>query len=438
MVTRGTDPAQLSYLTGDQLYVGVFVVLDIPWFKHNFTLNSFKVRSAEQLAELRSLKLARYQFDPSRSDPMPKNAAAAAPAGPVEAPPAEAQAPVDVSPEARVKLQRQAVIQQRRENVEQVERAFVKATAVMKSMNRNIFSKPKETLEEMGVLVGDLVDAFLDSPEATLHVMSEKAGGEDVYFHSLNVSILAMMLAKDLDFTHEQAREMSLGALLHDIGLSEIPDRVVRKPTSEATKAERNFRATHVELGVAIGKRVGLSAQALSVLEQHHEFADGSGYPKGLKAADMAPGARLISLINYYDNLCNPTDISKALTPHEALSYMFSQCRAKFDPRYLQLLIRSLGVHPPGSIVQLSNEAFAVVTSVNPKKPLRPWVLVYDEAVPKDEAVMVNLEEDEGMRIVKSIRPALLSPKVAAYLNPRKRVTYFFDGSNPGSAGAKP
>jgi len=151
----------------------------------------------------------------------------------------------------------------------------------------------------------------------------------------------------------------------------------------------------------------------------------------------MTPGARLISLINFYDNLCNPTDISKALTPHEALSYMFSQCRAKFDMRYLQLLIRSLGVHPPGSIVQLSNDAFAVVTSVNPKKPLRPWVLVYDEAVPKDEAIMINLEEDEGMRIVKSIRPALLSPKVAAYLNPRKRVTYFFDGSNPGSAGGQ-
>jgi putative nucleotidyltransferase with HDIG domain len=335
-----------------------------------------------------------------------------------------------------VKRQRQEMILQRREHVEQVEKAFLKATTVVKNMNKNIYARPKETLQEMGALVGDMVDAFLLSPEATLHVMSEKAGGEDVYFHSLNVTILAMMLSKELGFTPEIAREMSIGALLHDIGLTEIPDRVVRKPTAEATKAERNFRATHVELGMGTGRKAGLSALALSVVAQHHEFADGSGYPKGLKLEEISLPARLISLINFYDNLCNPADVSKALTPHEALSYMFAQCRTKFDPKVLQLLIRSLGVHPPGSVVQLSNESFAVVTSVNPKKPLKPWVLVYDESVPKDEAILVNLEEDTDVQIVKSIRPSLLSPKVAAYLNPRKRVTYFFDGKSASPSGA--
>jgi hypothetical protein len=133
--------------------------------------------------------------------------------------------------------------------------------------------------------------------------------------------------------------------------------------------------------------------------------------------------------VNYYDNLCNPIDVSKALTPHEALSYMFAHCRQKFEMRALQLLIRSLGVHPPGSVVQLSDSSFGVVTSVNPKKPLRPSVLVYDESVPKEEAITINLEIETDLQILKSIRPALLSPKVAAYLNPRKRITYFFDGA---------
>jgi putative nucleotidyltransferase with HDIG domain len=332
--------------------------------------------------------------------------------------------------------QRQVMVQQRRENVDRVEKAFSKATTVIKNMNKNIFSRPKETLEEMGSLVGEMVSAFLESPEATLHVMGEKAGSEDVYFHSLNVAILAMMMAKEIGLNPEVAREVCVGALLHDIGLNDIPDRIVKRAPAEASKAERNFRATHVELGVAIGKKVGLSAQALAILAQHHEFTDGSGYPRGLKQDEMTPGARLVSLVNYYDNLCNPTDISKALTPHEDLSYMFAHCRPKFEIRALQLLIRSLGVHPPGSIVQLSNSAFAVVTSVNPKKPLRPWVLVYDESVPKDEAIMLNLETEPDLQILKSIRPALLSPKVAAYLNPRKRVTYFFDGGSTAPTGA--
>jgi len=436
MTTSAAGNAGATYLSAEQLYIGAFVMLDLPWFKHSFTLNNFKVRNEEQLRELRSLKLAQYQYGPLRSDPRP----ATAPATPdlVQATAQAEQATPEQTAEAVVRQQRQALILQRRENVERVEKAFAKATTIVKNMNKNIFSRPKETLEEMGTLVGELVEAFLQSPEATLHVMGEKAGGEDVYFHCLNVAILAMMLAKDMGLSPEQARNMCMGALLHDIGLSEIPDRVVKKSSAEATRAERNFSATHVQLGVAIGKKVGLPAQALEVLAQHHEFADGSGYPRGLKLQDMSQGARLVSLINYYDNLCNPTDISKALTPHEALSYMFAQCRAKFEPRALQLLIRSLGVHPPGSIVQLSDETFAVVTSVNPKKPLRPWVMVYDEATPKDEAILVNLEENTALQILKSIRPSLLSPKVAAYLNPRKRVTYFFDGSSATPAGGAP
>lgn len=433
----GVDATEAVYLSPEQLYIGAFVMLDLPWFKHSFTLNSFKVRSQDQLSELRALKLPRYKYDPLRSDPAPSPIAAlpATDPAPDAAPPASA--PEDAKDPAQVlQHQRQVMVQQRRENVDRVEKAFTKATTVIKNMNKNIFSRPKETLEEMGFLVGEMVSAFLESPEATLHVMGEKAGSEDVYFHSLNVAILAMMMAKEMGFSPEIAREVCVGALLHDIGLNDIPDRIVKRAPAEASKAERNFRATHVELGIAIGKKVGLSAQALAILAQHHEFADGSGYPRGLKQDEMTPGARLVSLVNYYDNLCNPTDISKALTPHEALSYMFAHCRPKFEIRALQLLIRSLGVHPPGSIVQLSTAAFAVVTSVNPKKPLRPWVLVYDESVPKDAAIMLNLETETDLQILKSIRPALLSPKIAAYLNPRKRVTYFFDGGSTAPTGA--
>jgi len=448
MTQPEADVKGSAYLTAEQLYIGAFVRLDLPWFRHSFALNNFKVRTPEQLEELRALKLPRYEYDPERSDPIPQTSATSGLADsaqlqtdPQPAKPAEPKEPVESDPAARsaeaIQRQRRAMVIQRRENVEQVERAFAKATAIVKNLSKTVYSRPKETLEELGGLAGDMVQAFLVSPEATLHVMGEKAGGEDVYFHSLNVSILSMMLAKEMGFNAEQSRDMCVGALLHDIGLSEIPDRVVKKPSAEMTKAERNFRATHVELGINIGKRLGLAPLAMAVIAQHHEFADGTGYPAALKEAQMSPGARLVSLVNYYDNLCNPTDPSKALTPHEALSYMFAQCRTKFEARALQLLIRSLGVHPPGSIVQLSNESFAVVTSVNPKKPLRPWVLVYDESVPKDDAILINLEEQSDIQILKSIRPALLSPKVAAYLNPRKRVTYFFDGSS-SSAGATP
>ena len=94
---------------------------------------------------------------------------------------------------------------------------------------------------------------------------------------------------------------------------------------------------------------------------------------------------------------------------------------------------RPCPVYPPGSVVQLSNQALASVISVNSRKPLRPWVLLYDENVDKSEAMMLNLELEPELNIVKSIRPGLLPAKIAAYLNPRRRVTYFFDTGTDGN-----
>lgn len=432
----------VNYLSADQLRIGIFVMIDLPWFKHNFTLSSFKIRNEDQLRELRGLNLSKYRYDPARSDASALAAlSASAPplaetARPVPAAPMEM--PVAAPSEADLAKRERSVAQAKRlERVANVERAFGKAVATMKNLNRNLLSRPKETLQDMGDLVEQMIGAFLESPEATLHVMGDKAGGEEVYFHSLNVTILAMMLAKDMGLDAASARDLGIGAMIHDVGLMDIPDKVLRKPPEDYNNVERSLRNLHVDYGSAIGAKLGLTPGALAVIDQHHELADGSGFPKGLKSERMTEAARLVSLVNHYDNLCNPVDIKKAMTPHQALSFMFAQRRSKFDAKALQLMIRSLGVYPPGSIVQLSTDALAMVTSVNPKKPLRPWVMVYDEAVPKDQAIMLDLEKESEINITKSISPALLPPKVAAYLNPRKRVTYFFDGAS-GDAGVNP
>ncbi len=420
------------FLLGEQLRPGVYVILDLPWFQHSFTLSSFKIKTDAQVRELRALQLPHYRYDPQRSDAAVVVAQAPAPQEPVSL---EAAPRPVVDPAMAAKHQRMAELVQWRSKVDNVERAFGKAAAVMKGLNRNLMAKPKETLEEMGEILTQMISAFLDSPDATLHVMGDKVGGEEVYYHSLNVTILSMMLAKDLGFTPEMARELGVGAMLHDIGLMEITARVLKKNPDDYNHAERSLRAQHVDYGLTIGRKIGVSSHALAVIAQHHEMADASGFPKGVRAEQMLPAARLVACVNHYDNLCNPFDIQKAMTPHEALSFMYAKRRDKFDAKVLQLMVRCLGVYPPGTLVQLSNESLAVVTAVNPKKPLRPCVLVYDPQVPKDEAIVLDLEKELEITIAKSIRPALLTPKAAAYLNPRKRVTYFFDaGSGPTPA----
>jgi putative nucleotidyltransferase with HDIG domain len=429
------------YLSPAQLRVGVFVILDLPWLSHSFALNSFRIRDAGQLADLRALGLKRYRYDPRRCDP-PVVAAAEAP------PPQPAcrdagDSGHDAAPERALsatqdqhKAERAAALEQHRARIGEVERAFVKAASVMRNLNQNLVSRPQPTLEEMNGLVGQMVSTFLESPDATLHVLCDRPGGEEIYYHSLNVAILSLMLAADLGFDRDAAQNLGIGALIHDIGLMEIPGKVLNKNPSEYTSAERRLRELHVEYGAKLAGRLGVSNAVLAVVAEHHEMADGSGYPKGLSGSAMHPAARIVSLVNHYDSLCNPFDLAKALTPHEALSLMFAKHRSRFDARALQLLIKKLGVYPPGSFVQLSNGALATVTAINPSAPLRPTVLIYDQNIPREDAIVLDLAKEPEIAITKALRPGLLPPAVVAYLNPRKHISYFFDGAGPEQAGS--
>lgn len=423
-----TQASPSHYVTPEQLCPGLYVHLDLPWFRHPFTFSSFKIANQAQIKELRQLGLARFRVDLVQSDTEALNSLQAASA------PADIPAPdprtVDEVPAADpVVVERMARVAARRERISEVERAFTKAANVMRNINQNLFARPAECLEEVGGLVNEMVAAFLHAPESTLHVMSEKAGGDESYYHGLNTSVLCMMLAKDLSLPAPLAQTLGVAAMLHDLGNVDIPDRVLKKREA-LTHAEQELRNMHCDYGVQRGKQIGLVAPVIKVIAQHHELADGSGFPNRLRGDQIDPLARIVSLVNHYDNLCNPIDLTRAMTPHEALSMMFAQRRQKFDTRALQLLVRRLGVYPPGSIVVLSNDAIAMVTSVNSRAPLRPWVIMHDPEVPKEEAIMLDLEQEPNINISKALRPVQLPAVVYEYLSPRKRITYFFDAEH--------
>ena len=96
-----------------------------------------------------------------------------------------------------------------------------------------------------------------------------------------------------------------------------------------------------------------------------------------LSTGRMSPLARLVALVNRYDNLCNPHVIAHALTPHEALSMLFAQSKT-VRHRHPGRLHPMMGVYPPGSAVQLTDDRYALVVSVNSSRPLKPRVLVHE------------------------------------------------------------
>ena len=450
----------------EELRVGMFVHLDLGWWAHPFALSSFLVTSPDQLATIRGLGLKKLRWSPEKSrlvdpadpaepeapggadDPQATAVDASAGDAPVDAAAAAAGTPGDPSaspatheaanegsaarpdtpaaaaaagPQARHRaaLAGQLAAQQL------CEQQYGEAGRAWHEMQRLVPKAPLQARDTTEGLTRALLDKMMIDREMCVRVISD-AGSDRVAGHALNVAVISLLMARVFGFAEDEMLDLGMGALLHDIGKLDLPDRV-QHAEGQLSHSDQAAYRQHVALGLAHGRRMGLSEGALQVVAQHHEMADGSGFPARLNLDRMAIGARIVSLVNRYDKLCNPAQAAQALTPHEALSLIFAQSRTKFDATMLNAFIRMMGVYPPGSVVQLTDDRYASVISCNSSRPLKPRVMVCDTRVPVEEALLLNLDGQADLGIRRSLKPTQLPAAARDYLSPRPRMVYFFE-----------
>jgi putative nucleotidyltransferase with HDIG domain len=412
-------PATGAAIDVHDLQIGMFIHLDLGWMSHPFPLSSFKITNSEQIATIRSLGLTQVRWSPERSDLAPAVGDA------VEAPGADGESATAESAEAAERRERRETQAAQRAALQLCERQYAEATRALRQTSDMVTAQPQAAREQAEALSQSLVSKMLGQRELCIRLLSEGAG-DRASSHGLNVAIIAMLMGKTFGLADSEMLDLGVGAMLHDIGKIELPDRV-RHVDDAFSSSELRLYQEHVAHGVAHAQRMGLSAGATLVIAQHHEQADGSGFPKRLNLDRMTASARIVALVNRYDNLCNPAQPSRAMTPHEALSLMFAQGKNKFDATMLNAFIRMMGVYPPGSVVQLTDERYALVSAVNSSRPLKPRVLVHDVHVPRDEALLLDLEEATDIGIRRSLKPQQLPAAAAEYLAPRQRIAYFFE-----------
>ena len=404
--------------------IGMFIHLDLGWMAHPFPLSSFKITSAEQIETLRALGLKELRWNPERSDPPAADAEDGtltlhAPAAGVLAD------PVLDDPAARTRQAQDRALATQMAAQRLCEKQYSEACRDLRRVNDAVAGEPELARESAQQLTRALMDKMLIDGEAVVRVLGEPLG-DRASAHAMNVGIISLLLARQIGLPAADMMDLGLGALMHDVGKLALPDRL-RLPQDDFTTAEQHLYREHVAHGVAHGRRMGLSPGALLVVAQHHECADGSGWPKAATQERLSVPARIVAMANHYDNLCNAALPSRSLTPHEALSRMFSQSRARFDPHLLNAFIRMMGIYPPGSVVQLSDDRYAMVMTVNAARPLKPCVLVHDAGVPVDQALHLNLEQAPDLGIRRSLKPNQLPAGAMEYLAPRQRVAYYFD-----------
>jgi len=408
------------------LRVGHYIELDVGWMAHPFPTGSFKISSQKQIEVIRGLGKPQVRYVPSKSDVLPAVVEQGVTSGALsEAASAELARQEAAAREREQRQLRAAMLAAQERSLIVCERRFAESVRLYRKTLDMVQSNPKEAAAPCMEMVTSYVNDMLDKGEASIRLLSETAGDKSS-MHSVNVTIIALLLGKAMGLSRGELMDLGMAAYLHDIGKVKLPDRV-RWLEDNFSSAEYRLYQEHVAQGITIGRAMELNPPALLAMLHHHEMVDGSGFPSRLRGDAMGTAGRILALVNRYDNLCNPSRPGAALTPHEALSLIFAQFKSRFDSAALSAFIRMMGVYPPGSVVQLIDDRYGIVVSVNSSRPLKPRVVLHEPGVPKHEALILDLEKAPQLGIRRSLKPGNLPPAALDYLAPRQRIAYFFD-----------
>ena len=201
--------------------------------------------------------------------------------------------------------------------------------------------KPDEGLANTAQIVRNAA-ARISAHEGPLGLHLIRSPHTDILLqHSLNVAFIAMLMARELGMNPIEIEETGLAGLVHDIGELKIPTQITQKRGAQQVGAKLPQHAPQYGLEM-LTQLQAFEPKIRQVAHLHHERLDGSGFPLGIKGARSAL-ARIIGLVDYYDELLHPRNSATPAAPSQAISQLYKLSQKKFDQDLVKLLIKVLG-----------------------------------------------------------------------------------------------
>lgn len=300
------------------------------------------------------------------------------------------------------------------ERREEAKTAYGEAVSLMRDLERIMRSDGTVPSARIEAVVRLLVEHTLADPDEMILLTGMKDSDEYTPYHSANVAILSIVLGSLLDTGRRFLRSLTLGALLHDVGMFAIDREVLARP-GVLDPEEWNEVRRHPVLGAQMVSLVdGLDRAAVVTILEHHMRYDSSGYPA--RAADRGQHimSRIVAVADAYDAMTSQRSYSAARVPDQAVAVLLQEAGSGLDPDLVRLFVGALGVYPPRSVVRLSTGETGIVVRAT-EDPLRPVVriiassegelvepsdldLVAETAVSVEGCIdprMVNIEADD-------------------------------------------
>ena len=243
-------------------------------------------------------------------------------------------------------------------------------------------------------IIDDIID---DDIVINFCIQMKISDNEYLYNHCAITCILAILIAGSLELDYHQIKNIGIAALLHDLGLCEMPTLIrssIRKPQEEALWQE------HARYGYYAAKEKGIDNDICKIILHHNEKWDGSGFPDKLSGENIPIGARILSICDVYDE-----QIRLYKSPHYlAIEQLYGGGNFFFDTNVVNAFINNLAVYPLGSLVRLSTGEVGVVVNVRKNLGPRPIVKIFFNRVNRELITPKELDlEKERTTFIQEI-----------------------------------
>ena len=231
-------------------------------------------------------------------------------------------------------------------------------------------------LEHIGALVDDISSSIARHPNAFISLARLKSLNDYTYMHSVAVCALMIALGNQLNLPAALIRRVGMAGLLHDIGKMAIPGAILNKP-GRLSRDEFELVRTHpLEGEKTLLATSQLCDMVVDVCLHHHERIDGSGYPHQLAGDQISLFARMAAVCDVYDAITSDRSYNQGWDPAVAIQQM-STWDGHFDDEVFRAFLKSVGIYPVGSIVQLKSGSIGVVIEQHPDSLLTPKIKLF-------------------------------------------------------------
>ncbi len=238
--------------------------------------------------------------------------------------------------------------------------------------------KIKPHLHELYAVIDHLVRKLLIHPEMMVYAALLKRSDNSIFCHAVNVSVYSVFLGRLIGLKETVLREIALAGMMHDIGKLDIPAEIWNKK-GLLTEVEFNKVKEHSLYSFfRLANLEQVDRQSLVAVLQHHERADGSGYPHGLKEDELHLWSKILAITDVYDAYTSERAYRKAHSYHQGLEFLW-QNSLLFDKKLLRTFIHNLSFLPIGSRVLLNTGESGIVMGIHKHIPHRPIIRVKEK-----------------------------------------------------------